>query len=316
MVKKVLITGGSGYIGSRLSLYLSNKGYAVTPLCYPAAPSDEAWSAKMDDIIVGDVTDHNFLLELSQKHFDVIIHLVSLDHRDSEGDPSFVASVNTIPVWNLLDRFSKKKLNKFIYFSTVQVYGRLSSEIITEQHKPEPLNAYGLTHLMGEQICEYYNRTSSVECRVIRLSNSYGSPVFFENNCWWLVVNDLCKQAFYEKAITLNSDGTPLRDFIHGWDVCQAVEKIIATNEAGFLYQVSSANTLTILEIAKCVQRVYKNRYGEDILINKAVDTSGEVTHRYLISNDLLRNIGFESQWSIEQGVGELFDYLERYDGK
>lgn len=312
----ILITGGNGYIGARLSLHLADAGYAVTPICYPEAPVDEAWRAKMERVAVGDVRDEQFLQELAQEgDFDTVVHLVSLDHRQSAGDPSFVAGVNITPTWSLLDIFSKAGLKKFIYFSTMQVYGALIPGKITEQHLPQTRNAYALTHLIGEQICDYYNRISSTQCRVIRLSNSYGAPVFMENNCWWLVVNDLCRMAFRERRIVLQSDGTPQRDFIHGWDVCRAVEQIIATDASHTLYHVSSGTTLTIMEIAQVVQQVYAERYSSDIRIESAPPTAGAaVPERYTIDNCLLRSIGYTPEWDLPRGINDLFDYLEQHD--
>lgn len=270
----------------------------------------------MEKVKIGDIRNTTFLQELALESYDIIIHLVSLDHKQSEGYPSFVASINISPIWSLLDVFSKKGLEKFIYFSTVQVYGRLPLEKITEQHLPQVVNAYGLTHLIGEEICDYYNRTTTVKCRVVRLSNSYGAPIFNENNCWWLVINDLCKQAYLNKEIILQSDGTPQRDFIHGWDVCQAVEKIMLTDHSDFLYQVSSGNTLTIGEIACFVKNVYWKRYGLEIPLSRKNNVSPEIKERYQIDNSLLRSTGFRPEWTLERGINDLFDFLERNNGK
>lgn len=313
----ILITGGNGYIGARLCLYLANAGYAVTPICYPAAPADAVWCAKMERVVVGDVRDEQFLRELAQEGgFDTVVHLVSLDHRQSAGDPALVAGVNITPTWSLLDIFSKAGLKKFIYFSTVQVYGALTPEKITEQHPPQTRNAYALTHWIGEQICDHYNRTGSTQCRVVRLSNSYGAPIFMENNCWWLVVNDLCRMAFHEHRIVLQSDGTPQRDFIHGWDVCRAVERIIATDAPHTLYHISSGTTLTIMEIAQVVQQVYAERYSRDIRIESVSLTGGgaAVPDRYTIDDSLLRSIGYAPEWDLRRGIEDLFDYLEQHD--
>lgn len=314
MVKqKVLITGGNGYIGSRLSLYLADNGYAVTPLCYPSAPIDEQWCAKMERVVVGDVRDEAFLRELAtQGSFDIVVHLVSLDHHQSAGEPALVASVNITPTWSLLDIFTKIGLEKFIYFSTMQVYGALPPINITEEYKPQTMNAYALTHLVGEQLCEHYNRNSNTECRVVRLSNSYGAPIFTENNCWWLVVNDLCRMAYSDKKIVLQSDGSPIRDFIHGWDVCQAIEAIITTSAQHVTYNVSSGVTLSISEIAQQVQNVYERRYDSTITI-QTVPPSGIISqNRYTIDNSTLRKIGYASEWSLERGINDLFDFLEQ----
>lgn len=312
MVKKVLVTGGNGYIGARLCLHLANEGYAVTPLCHSGIPDDVNWTSKMDSFVVGDVRNEELLAELAAKEYDVVVHLVSLDHNESNGLPSHVSSVNIAPVWSLLDVFSKHRLKKFIYFSTAQVYGVLNNETVTELRKTKAQNAYGLTHDIGEVICEYYNRVSSIDCSVVRLSNSYGAPIFKENNCWWLVVNDLCKLAYSQKEIALQSDGTPLRDFIHGWDVCRGVQSIMETDTKHSVYNLSAGVTLSIMEIAQKIRAVFLERYGIELPITVAKPTSGVGSSKYLLDNSLIKSIGFELQWSLEAGINELFDFLEQ----
>jgi UDP-glucose 4-epimerase len=308
--KKVLITGGNGYLGSRLCLHLSNHGYAVTALCHSKLPIDEVWTAKMDSVVFGDIRDEKFVSELAEMEFQIVIHLVSLDHHHSNGVPSLVSSVNITPVWSLLDIFSKKGLEKFIYFSTIQVYGSVQGEKVEEQHHLKTQNAYGLTHHIGEIICEYYNRNSSVACHIVRLSNSYGAPIFEENNCWWLVVNDLCRMAYLNYEIVLQSDGSPLRDFIHGWDVCNAVQCIIETKSQHSCFNLSSGITLSIMDIALKVQEVYAQRLGKKIQIISANGGSPPPS-TYQIDNSLIRSIGFEPKWSLNDGINDLFDFLE-----
>ena len=310
-MKKVLITGGSGYIGSRLCLHLADQGYEVTPLCHFKLPKNTTWVSKMDKVIIGDVRDEDFLIELAKNNYDVLIHLVSLDHYQSNGSPIDVSATNITPVWSLLEIFSKHGLKKFLYFSTAQVYGILKDEVITELSKKEPQNSYGLTHHLGESICEYYNRISSIDCRVIRLSNSYGSPTFNKNNCWWLVINDLCSMAYRQKEIVLQSDGAPLRDFIHGWDVCDAVQLIIETSKEHTIYNLSSGSTISIMEIAHKIKAVFLNRYGIELSIKSAKSVSSVTSKKYVLDNSLIRSIGFEVKWSLEDGINELFDFLE-----
>jgi len=310
--KKVLVTGGSGYIGARLCLHLALQGYSVTPVCHSKLPADNDWIAKMDRVVIGDITDEKFIYQLAEENFDAIIHLVSLDHHQSNGSPLSVSSVNITPVWSLLDIFSKKGLSKFLYFSTMQVYGAIQHEVVTELERTNTQNAYGLTHNIGEVICEHYNRISTIQCRVIRLSNSYGAPIFADNNCWWLVINDLCRMAFLEKKIVLQSDGSPLRDFIHGWDICGAVEAILETDSNHSVYNVSSGLTLSIKEIAIKIQRIFLERYNMTLEIISAKPDKKMKPLLYKIDNSRLLSIGFKIKWSLEAGINELFDSLER----
>ncbi len=321
-MKNILVTGGTGYLGAKISLLLSkNKNYNVTVLSRKNRHDKSDWFASVKNVVIGDVSDIKTIKKLAKMKFEIIIHLVSLDHRESENNPNDVSSVNVLPTWNLLNEFSKNgSLKKFIYFSTFQVYGKIPLATISEEFIPLPQNTYGLTHLLSEQICNYYNKSSEINCINVRLSNSYGSPVFLENNCWWLVINDLCKTAFYEKKIILLSDGSPQRDFIHSSDVYNAVDILIQTQIKNFqnnTYHVSYGETLTILELAHVVKSVYKSRYKIDIEIilpNKAVsDNPNKFSslERYTVDNAKLKSLGFVPKTSLLTGINETFEFLE-----
>ena len=224
---KIVITGASGYIGSRLCLFLSEKGHDITAVCSSKIPQQKGWTEKVKQFIVGDIRDEVIIENISKLKADVIIHLVSLDHHDSEKKPSFVSEINVQPTWNLLDACTAKGLKKFIYFSTIHVYGKNQNGFVFENQAITPFNAYALTHALSEEICNYYNRKTETECINIRLSNSYGEPVFLDAKCWSLIINDLTRSAFENKKIILNGDGSPIRDFIHYSDICNAIDSLV-----------------------------------------------------------------------------------------
>lgn len=323
-MKKVLITGGCGYLGARLSKYLAKNRYGVTVFDSFNPSKYNKWTSLMEEVIVGDIRDKATISNLTGKKYDAVIHLISLDHRKSEDNPSLVFSINVMPTWNMLDEFAKKGLKKFIYFSTIHVYGKLPNKIITEGRTPSPQNAYGLTHMLSEKICNYYNRKTDTMCINVRLSNSYGGPVFEDNNCWWLVINDLCKTAFEQNEIKLLSDGSPQRDFIHSSDICRAVEKLLETKNGDFqenTFHIASENTLTILELAHMVKRVYEEKYHNEIPIylpdNSISNELGtfEKVEKYSFDTARIKKLGFQPQTNVETGINELFNYLEKHYG-
>jgi UDP-glucose 4-epimerase len=322
---KIIITGANGYIGARLCQYLSAKAHDIIAVCYPLIPKVDYWCRNFYKVMCGDIRKQKTIEQIADLKADAIIHLISLDHYDSEKDLHFVSEINVLPTWNLLKECTKTGLKKFIYFSTIHVYGNLDDAIIIDENHPiKTGNTYGLTHYLSENICDHYNRNSNTNVITVRLSNSYGAPIFPENNCWWLVINDLCKSAYINKHIKLVSDGSPQRDFIHGNDLCQAVELLIKLDNKNIqkaIYHISSGNTQTILELAEKIRTIYKNRYGETIPVSTSAKAEVEdfniscKTQRYVIDNSRLRNIGFDPAWSFDKGINELFEYMEKNYG-
>ena len=316
-MKSILVIGGGGYLGARLCSHLAKKGYSVKIFDKSVPNENVNWHELMDEIVIGDVRNVDCIENLAQKHIDAVIQLVSLDHHKSEAPPGIISTVNVLPTWNLLEIFTKNGLKKFINFSTQHVLGSLTKGLIKESYTPQPNSKYALTHFIREQIVNYYHYKTGTDCINVRISNGYGSPVFSGNNCWWLVVNNLCLNAYHEQHIKLHSDGSPVRDFIHVSDISQATERILedSTNNLN-LYHIASGSTTTILNVAKLVQRVYQERYGKKIrVVTKGAEPSAlDEIERMQIDTSRIKSIGYRAGTSLELGINEIFDYLEFID--
>ena len=302
---KVVVLGGGGYLGARLSLFLADRGFDVIPVCYPQLPEDDTWKNKMHCILIGDIQDKKTIQQVVDNTPDVIINLVSLDQYESENTPT-------------QDQFSEKGLKKYIYFSTIHVYGNSLNSLVTEDQQATPSNAYGLTHFLSEEICNYYNRKKKIECINIRLSNSYGEPVFMDANCWDLVVNSLCLSAYKNEKIVLSGDGSAMRDFIYYEVICESIMDILIRNQKleQNVIHLCSSNSVSMLNVATAVKRVYEMKYNKeiDIFINENELVLGEfkVKQSYTtISNVYLKTLTDPKQVSIEEGIDRIFSYLE-----
>ncbi|MHB1105258.1 MAG: NAD-dependent epimerase/dehydratase family protein [Lutibacter sp.] len=316
---KIVITGASGYIGARLSLFLAEQGHEITAVCASKIPEKKGWTEKIAQFIVGDIRDLKVIETISNVKADTIIHLVSLDHHDSEKDPNFVSEVNVQSTWNLLNACTSKGLNKFIYFSTIHVYGKNQVGLVDEKQKATPFNAYGLTHALSEEICNYYNRKTNTNCVNIRLSNSYGEPIFPDAKCWSLIVNDLAKSAFENKKIVLKSDGSAIRDFIHFSDICNGISTLLKDSinlkEENTLH-FSSAKSVSMLEVAIEVRKTYQKMYGVQIpiYINSSEEWSEEESIQKMenmVSNDLAQQQSIVFKKELTEGIKDLFTYFE-----
>ena len=147
---RILIAGASGYIGGRLSTCLASEGHQIIALCNSTIPKDLAWANQMEVVLKVDISSYQEVEQLNKYNIDVIINLVSLDHYQSNGIASNVSSVNVEPTWSFLQVFAERGLKKYIYLSTIHVYGNNLKGEISELSPTNPGNQYGLTHLLSE----------------------------------------------------------------------------------------------------------------------------------------------------------------------
>ena len=320
---KILVAGASGFIGGRLCEYFADEGFEVIALVHKNIPNDDIWKAKMAKTIQVDLSADHEVSNLVQFQPDAIINLVSLDHNASNGIPQVVSQNNVLPTWNLLHYFSKQNLKKFIYLSTIHVYGNRLKGIITENALPDPQNMYGLTHLLSEELLNFFAKNSDTEYNTIRFANGYGAPRFFGNNCWEIVINNLCLSAWKNQHLVLKSDGTPLRDFIHISDLLIGIKHILTskvisrTKNINRVINFSSKNTRTILDAAIVVKGVYEKKYGRKATVFINNDTPIEsykrsFTSEFEIDNSLfLELLDNRAIHDLEYGIDEIFNYLD-----
>ncbi len=317
-LKKILITGASGYLGANITRIFSlNTQYEVVAIDRDFPPVWKIFFPNVE-IIQGDLTQKATQQKLFEHQFDGIVHTISLDHRDSEkNEIQKVIDVNLQITWELLHYFSQYEPQKFIYLSTIQVLGKLPISTVDENYPRNSQNRYALTHGWCEDLVNYYNnKNSDFQGITLRLSNGYGNPIFHENNCWWLVVNDLCRMAMQEQKITLLSDGSPMRDFVHVQDIARAVFHLMNLENTESLYHISSENTQSMLELAFIVKKVYETHHQIKVPIYHSksilVDSAQQIQQKYKVKSQKLRKTGFEPSISLEEGIRQLFIYLDK----
>jgi len=320
---RILVTGANGYLGGRISEYLTNQGHSVIAHVHrmpQSVPQD--WARKMSSIIEGDAADDSILNSIFKENIDCIIHTISLDHRVTGQDPAETLRVNVGILWKLLDIYASNGVEKLIYLSTQQVYGkRGSGETIHEDDPLNPANAYGLTHKYCEDLCSLYSREKGVDTICTRISNGFGAPIFPECNIWWLVINDFCKTALRKGKIKLLSDGSPQRDFIQIEDICKAMEALanLPRDQKQYsVYNLGSGVTFTMLELAHCVSQICKKRYGKEfpvILPNNEISNSPSKflnISKFKYDIGRLNELGFQPKGDLDAGIYDVLSFLER----
>ena len=311
---RILISGASGYLGSRLCKSL-NKQHHIIALTRNPDKFNHFNEKIADEIIISKSFDHNFLEKVIDSKPEIFIHLISLDSSASNSNPLSSFDVNVGNTFKLLNHLKDSKtLKKFIYFSTIHVYNS-SLKKIDELTKPNPNNFYSLTHFLSEEIINYFNNEANFKCINLRLSNSYGEPVFENENCWKLVVNELVKSANEKKVISLNGEGLISRDFIHYSDICDAISKLIIIDNSKFnhnTYNLSSGNSLLLIELAELINKEFKGKIK--ILINSNesyLPSPKNLVSKITYSNERIKNLIKFNPITVSEGLLKMIKKLK-----
>ena len=276
----ILITGGLGYIGGRIASYLKEKAPDSRIFLTTRDKNRELplWTEKFT-VLQMDLLDEDSIANcLGNKEIDVIIHLAALNEIDSIKDPKLALEVNTEGTYKLLRIANKKKINRFVYFSTFHVYGETSRGVITEETPTRPFHPYATTHRAAEDIVSFFNHYHKMKTLIFRLSNGYGYPMDRDINRWTLVFNDLCRQAVTSGRVVLKSSGKQHRDFISLHDVARAVFHFLFAVPDEWddgLYNLGGNCSMSILDVANKITDVYKTKYKKEILGEKTGQNHG-----------------------------------------
>jgi len=309
MTEKILILGGSGYIGSRLANLLS-KSYNVTILDL----INNQWLNNTDiKVIDGDITQEAVIDKITETFYDVVINLISLDHHKSKiYSPAVVNKINVLPTWNLLFSFAKKStLKRYINFSTIHVYeASPDGALVEEDSELNPSSVYGLTHIMSENITSYFNSTSNICAVNLRLSNSYGEPYFKNEGCWGLIINNLCLNAFKYQKIEIKTSLKNSRNFIHYLDIFEAVKLMIDSKRIKYnCYNLCGDKSVGFEEVVKIIEEQYHSIFKKKLAISVSNKPIKVQNAEY--SNQRLKELKFRMETTIEHGINQVFQHLK-----
>lgn len=301
----VLISGGLGYLGGRIAKYLLDSGFQVrigSSQSHPDVPSD----LLSCEIVICDLSDKRSL-ENACKNVSSIIHLASLNAQECDHDPEAALLINGLGTLNLLNAAKKMGVTKFVYFSTAHVYGSPLQGIIDENSTPRPMHDYAITHRLAEDYVLQANSDKDITGSILRLTNSVGSPLNSKENCWMLVVNDLCKQTALNHSMELHSDELVQRDFIPISTVCSTVVDVLTTDVLdGEIANVSSGTVLTLRELTNLIADRSEVVLGFRPNINFKRLPKGKPLESLFISNSKLKSSGFIIDTDLSYEIDQL----------
>jgi len=235
---KILLTGGTGFIGKNLISYFNSKNISVDNLSREILQNDK----KLDNFLKSNQS------KLKQ-NYDVLIHLAAeLDNSSKE-----LISTNVSLTKKLLKLCVKNKISRFIFTSSHLVYGKTDYLPIDEEHSTKPKTDYGKSKLLAENICKSFSKDFGLQISILRISSVFG---FGQNEKY--IIPKMFKDIFSEKIILHKySNGFQLMDLIHVDDVSKAILKSCKSKKTG-IYNISSGIGITALDLAKIISKFVK----------------------------------------------------------
>ena len=261
-MKKVIVTGGAGFIGSHLVDQLIKQDIKVIILDNLSTGKKENINSKATFIECDISTISHISLTYYIKGADTIFHLAAKTTvQESIENPTLYNNVNVNSTLKLLEAAASMKVKRFVFSSSSSVYGDAKTPT-TEQHELNPISPYALNKLTGEQYCKLYSKIYNLDTVCLRYFNVYGNRMNNEGG-YKLVFPIFKEQLLNNKPLTITNDGNQRRDFINVTDIVNA-NILAATHKKqlkGDVFNIGNGINYSINEVANMMGG--KKTYGE-----------------------------------------------------
>ncbi len=296
-MKKFLVIGSKGFIGTHLSTHLENSG-------------SEVWGA--DVIVDYENTHHYHLIDASNPGFHEIFNNESYDIcincsgaanvSDSLKHPYRDFQLNTSMVFNILEAIRTYQPEcKFINLSSAAVYGNPQSLPIKESSNLLPISPYGYHKLMSERICEEFHRFFGLKTCSLRIFSAYGEGL--RKQLFW----DLHHKAIHQNKIELFGSGNESRDFIYIHDLIQAI--LVVAHKAKCEGQsINVANGEEIF-IKDCVKTFY-DLFEKSVEYEFSQQVKKGDPNNWVADISILKSLGYKQKYSLEEGLENYYKWL------
>ena len=308
---KVLVTGGSGFIGSHLVPQLLELGYSVTVLDNLSTGKLENLNGVLDNpkfiFQRGDIRD-NAISNEAFRGIDSVIHLAALiDISASVADPIQNHEVNVNGTFNMLHAAIKHNVKKFVFASSTAVYGDATTLPVQENIALHPLSPYAASKVTGEAYCSAFANCYGLETVALRFFNIYG--LRSENSPYSGVITKFLRKIINDETLIIDGDGEQTRDFIHVNDIVKAV--ILALEQKrlkGEVFNVCTGIPTSINQLAATLKTVTRKNPN----IKHGPARLGDIRSSYGDPAKASENLGFRASVNLTEGLQMLFEEFNK----
>jgi UDP-glucose 4-epimerase len=270
-MKKVLITGASGFVGGYLCRKLESLGFEIA-------------------LFSSDITDKKAVENVFENDkFDIIFHLAAVRNGAEE-----CLTVNGLGTFNILEQARKQGGVRMVYISTLEVYGRQKTfSVLSEEAPLRPDSFYGITKLFGEQYCQRYSKNFKVSCASLRFA-----PIYGKGQLPTSTTSIFIEKAKLSQDITIYGGGNGCLDLLFIED---AVSAIIAAgnSETNGIFNIGSGSKVNIKQLAEKIKEIWQSQ-------SKIIFDKEKEENCYNIQLDIKKankELGFYPKYSLEKGL-------------
>ncbi len=301
---RLLVTGGSGFIGSNFIRYMfqSHPGISICnldKLTYAGNPENlrDVEGAYDYTFVHGDICDAALVDRLISEGFDAVLNFAAESHVDrSITGPAEFIQTDVFGTFNLLEACRKRSVRRFLQVSTDEVYGSIEDGSFTEGSPLAPNSPYSASKAGGDMLVRSYNKTYGLPVLITRSSNNFGPYQYPEKLIPLFITN-----AMDDIEVPLYGDGLNVRDWLFVTDNCAAIDLVLAQGEPGEIYNIGGGQERTNIEITRAIL----NALGKpESLIRPVEDRPGH-DRRYSLEFSRLAALGYSPRTDFEAMLEE-----------
>lgn len=311
---KILVTGGAGFIGGNFVHYMVNKypDYDIVNLDLLTYAGNLETCKPVEDkpnykFVKGDIADRSFIYDLFEKEkFDIVVNFAAESHVDrSIEDPGIFVQTNVLGTTVLLDASKEYGVKRYHQVSTDEVYGDLPLDrpdlFFTEDTPLHTSSPYSSSKASADLFVLAYYRTFGLPVTISRCSNNYG-PYHFPEKLIPLIIS----RALADEELPVYGDGANVRDWLHVYDHCVAIDLIIHNGKVGEVYNVGGHNERSNLEVVKTILKALDK---PESLIKYVKDRPGHDMRYAIDPKKLETELGWKPKYTFDTGIQQTIQW-------